>query len=164
MKRLFFLVPDLQTTREVAQEMEDTGIGESHVHVMGQRVDQLNRAHLHPASVVQTTDLIPALRRGAVLGLCLSAAIYVLFSLMLPDEIQISGLGIIAIVMLGVGFGVWASGMIGIGIKNEIIERYENYVKEGHYIVVVDVPNEREKEVANEVIRLHPNARLANQK
>jgi hypothetical protein len=163
MKRLFFLVPDMQTTREVAQEMEDNGVGESHVHVMGQKVDQLNRAHLHPTNVVQTTDLVPALWRGAILGVILSGAIYLLFSLMLPMEVNISGLGMFAIIMFGVGFGIWASGMIGIGIKNEIIERYENYVKEGHYIVIVDVPNEREQEVTNQVIQMHPNTKVANQ-
>lgn len=164
MKRLFFLVPDLQTTREVAQEMEANGIGESHVHVMGQKVEQLNRAHLHPANVVQTTDLVPALWRGSILGCVLAALIYLLFFLMLPEEVHISGLGVFAIIMFGVGFGIWASGMIGIGIKNEIIERYENYVNTGHYIVVVDVPNNREQEVVNEVVRLHPNTKLANQK
>lgn len=164
MKRLFFLVPDLKTTREVAQEMEDNGIGESHVHVMGQRVDQLNRAHLHPANVVQTTDLVPALWRGAILGLVLSAAIYLLFTLMLPAELAIPGIGIFAIIMFGLAFGVWASGMIGIGIKNEIIEKYENYVKSGHYIVVVDVPDNREDEVVKEVTQLHPNTKLAKAK
>lgn len=163
MKRLFFLVPDLKTTREVAQEMEDSGIGESHVHVMGQHVDQINRAHLHPTNVVQTTDLVPALRRGALLGIVLSITIYVLFSLMLPENVRIPGLGIFAIISFGVCFGIWASGMIGIGIKNQIIEKYENYVKTGHYIVVVDVPNDRENEVTNQVIQMHPNTKLAKE-
>src|SRR5690349_9305097 len=133
MKRLFFLVPDLKMTEDIAHELDNAGVNESHIHVLGGTHQNLHIAHLHPANLFQTTKLGISLKRGFVLGIFFAAMLYTLFSMALDTKVQ--GLGIAAVILFGIVFGVWASGMIGISVQNPVIEKYERYVKEGHYIM-----------------------------
>jgi hypothetical protein len=161
MKRLFFLVPQLSLARTIVDELKAIGVTDQNVHVVGGIPEVLRQEHLHRANITQTSDLIPALKRGAMMGVVLSVVIYTLFSLFLPPSIKFHVSAVLGILFFGIGFGIWASGMVGIGIKNSVVEKYENYVKEGHYIMMVDVPNEREQELSSQVIKHHPDAQIA---
>jgi hypothetical protein len=161
MKRLFFLVPTIKIARDISMELGQVGISEGKIHIVGGAPDIYYEKHLHMASITQTSDLLPALRRGALMGIVLSVVIFLLFYFALPSNIQIHPIALVAMLFFGIGFGLWASGMVGIGIKNPIVEKYEDYVKEGHLIMMVDSPDEREQELTTRIIRHHPGAEIA---
>jgi hypothetical protein len=161
MKRLFILVPDLQETSDIAHELESVGVKESHIHVHGHIPQVVRDAHLHPANVLQTTHLGYSFKYGPILGMVFSAAIFGLCLFFLPPAIKINVLGYLAILVFGVGFGIWVSGLIGLGVKNKIVEKYENYVSEGHYVMMVDTAETREKEISAKILSTHPHATLA---
>lgn len=160
MKRLFFLVPELKMARDIVQDLENAGIKENDIHIVGKNQEALKRAHIPRAGLWQTSDLIPAIKRGAVIGIALSAAIYILVILMLPANMKIPLLGIVAIVLFGILFGLWASSLIGVGLQHPLIIKYEKYLQKGHYLMMVDSPEEREKELTRRVVRYHPGAKI----
>lgn len=163
MKRLFFLVPDLKSTKSISKEMEQVGVLDSQIHVVGAHPQELDKAHIHQASLLQTSDLVPAIKRGALLGVFIGFAILGLFSLVLPASVVIPNYAIGIIFVFGILFGIWVSGMIGVGIKNPTVEKYEKYVNSGHYVMMVDVPKEREHELVSRVVRHHPGTHLAKE-
>lgn len=161
MKRIFVLVPTFDIIQAIVHELNEVGIKDNDVHIYGGMHEALKRAHLPEASIFQTTDIIPALKRGALVGIILSGLLYALFTLGLSPDIKINALGISAILFFGIFFGVWASSLVGIGIKNPVVVKYQSYVNQGHFILMIDCPDEREHEIASRVVRHHPGAEIA---
>lgn len=165
MKRLYFLVPDLKTTHDIARELEKTGITHSHIHAVGnaEAGAQLTASHVHEASLLQTTKLLPNLKKGIFFGLVITLILFVLSNWFLPDSIEVSGLGILAVFVFGCGFGIWLSGMIGLSMKDPIIEKNEDYVAQGHFILIVDIPKVRVEELVKKITKHHPTTKVASE-
>ncbi len=161
MKRLFILVPDLDETSHIAKELASLGVKEGNIHVCGGLPEELKEAHLNRAGVVYTSHLGSAIKKGPILGLVFFLFILALFSLTLPASIQINIFGYVSMLVFGMVIGIWATGLIGIGVKDEIVEKYEDYVKEGHFVMMVDTKEESEKEVTDTILSHHPNTKMA---
>lgn len=154
-------MPDIKVARGIVQELLQVGIHNRDIHVVGDNPEILRKSKIPPASFLQTTEIIHAIKRGLVTGIIFSLCIYLLFYIVFPSTMKITAFGILAICLFGMGFGFWSSGMIAIGKHNPVIDKYANYVKEGHYIMMVDVPSGREHELIQRVIRHHPGTRVA---
>lgn len=163
MKRLFFLVPDLKMAQTIVDELVKNGVTKKNVHVIGGSAQTLKSAHIPGASFLQTTEVIPTLKRGFIMGVVFCLAIYALFAIVLPPSVKIHGLGIAGIIIFGMGFGFWTSGLItlSMGLRNPIIEKYSSYIEEGHYVMMIDTSPDREQELTNAVVQHHPGAQMA---
>ncbi|MBI2791692.1 MAG: hypothetical protein HYX61_07020 [Gammaproteobacteria bacterium] len=161
MKRLFILVPDLKETSDIAHELETQGVKESDIHVHAHIPQEVSAVNLHPANIFQLTNLGSAIKLGPILGLIFSAFILMFCSFVFGPTIQIHALGYFAILVFGVGFGIWSTGLIGLGVKNPVVEKYEGYVSDGHYLMMIDTADEREKEISSKIISAHPDTSLA---
>jgi hypothetical protein len=159
-KRLFFLIPDLKETSTIAHELEARGVEDANIHVCGGLAEDVEDEHLHPANVLQMTHLGQALKRGPWIGLLFVVFILGLFLIDLPAKANISVLGYASMLLFGIVIGVWASGMIGISVKDEVVEKYEGYVEQGHFIMMVDIAPDKENDLMQVVMSHHPNARM----
>jgi uncharacterized membrane protein len=56
---------------------------------------------------------------------------------------------------IGAGSGGLVGGLIGLGIPEEEAKRYDNYVGEGHILVMVDVEGERKEEEVKRIFVQH---------
>ena len=66
MRRIYFLVPDLKTASTVTDELLLARIEERHIHIVAP--DGTELGDLPKASLLQTSDLIPAVERGLAVG------------------------------------------------------------------------------------------------
>lgn len=160
MKRVFILVPDLNETSDIAKEFKASGVHEEDIHVCAHINQELEGANLQPANIFQMTNLGYAIKLGPVIGLLFVGLIIALCYFVFP--LHISTLGYVAIFVFGIGFGMWASGLIGLGVKNPVVEKYENYVSEGHYLMLVDLKPEKQV-LTRQILAHHPRSRLAEQ-
>lgn len=163
MKRLYFLVPSLKDTQSISQELEHTGIKHRHIHVLGKRLDKIEAADVHAASVLQTTSLIPILKKGFLFSLFLVGCLFILYFLVFPTHMQMNALGIAAIFVFGGGFGMWVSGMVGLSTKDPVVAENDDYIAKGHFILMADVPNDRVEELSTKVIRHHAGTKVVDQ-
>lgn len=147
--------------RGIVHELGEIGVEESNVHVVGQTTQELEAAHVPAAIFLQVSELIETVIRGILLGCIFSTFIFLLFYLM-PPMVHFSPLGIFAIILFGMGFGIWASGMIAVSRKKAFLEKYAKYVEAGHFILMADVPADRENEITTRVMRHHVGAQLAS--
>ena len=66
MRRIYFLVPDLDNATKVTDELLLARIEEKHIHVIAKEGTELGQ--LPEATLLQTSDVIPALERGLAVG------------------------------------------------------------------------------------------------
>src|SRR5437867_4280894 len=130
MKRLLVLIPDLKMTQNIVQELQKIGIKQENFHIVGKSSDKLRRFHLHEANILQTSDLIPSLKRGSIIGIMLSAILCVAYLYAIPENYKVNPFIIVAILFFGMLFGAWVSSLIGVSVKHPIIEKNKKYISE----------------------------------
>ena len=66
MKRIYFLVPNIEITHKIVEELQSEGIEDRYIHILAKRDTPLEG--LPEAGVSIKTDFLPALERGIALG------------------------------------------------------------------------------------------------
>ncbi len=159
MQRLYFLTPNSGSTIRITDELHSVGIGRDAIHVVCRDSKQLDGMELHKANVRQTSDVMHAAKRGAILGAISGAIAGAIAAFMLPVETPGSiALTILGVALLGLVFGIWASTMIGVSIPDVKVDKFESEIRNGSHLMLVDVPPERERDITQLIMRHHPEA------
>ncbi|GHE20163.1 DUF1269 domain-containing protein [Halomonas urumqiensis] len=158
MQRLYFLTPDLDTTVSIAHELNDLGLSKREVHVTGRDWQHLEERGVNNATLRQTSDVVHAAWRGVKFGVPLGLLLGVVVYYVLGEGLGSMG---IAGVIIGMGvfgglFGVWTSTMVGVSVHDVKVDKYEDEIEEGAFLMMVDVANQREDEVYSVIHRHHP--------
>jgi len=66
MKRIYFLIPNIEMTRNIVNELLLERVDERHIHILAKRGTDMG--NLPEASYLQKSDLIPALEQGVSVG------------------------------------------------------------------------------------------------
>ena len=68
MKRIYYLIPTIESVDEISDDLHQQGITDWHFHVISKNESGLVTHKLHSANVLYRTDLIRFLERGAIVG------------------------------------------------------------------------------------------------
>lgn len=158
MQRLYFLTPDLDTTVNIAKELSELGLTKREVHVTGRDWQHLEEQGLNNATLRQTSDVVHAAGRGAKFGVPLGCLLGVVVYFSLGEGWGPWG---IAAIIAGMGvfgglFGIWTSTMVGVSVHDVKIDKYEDEIENGAFLMMVDVANQREDEIYSIIHRHHP--------
>lgn len=145
MRRIYFLVPDVPTARRVVEDLLLARIGERHLHVIARRGTPLE--DLPEASLLQKTDFVPAVQRGALLGWSIGLLAGLVAVAVPTVGPVIAGGAVLGTSFAGAGVGALASGLVGMGIGNSRIRQFEAAIEAGHVLVLADVPRDRVEEL-----------------
>lgn len=157
MRRLYFLLPDVATARTVVDELLLARIEERHIHVIAKEGVALE--DLPEASLVQKSDLVPAVERGLALGGA-TGVVAGLVALTLPTGLVLGGGALLAIGLAGAGVGALMSSMIGVDAPNSQLKDFQKAVENGEILMLVDVPKNRVDEIQDLVKGHHPEAEI----
>ncbi len=155
MRRIYFLVPEIETTKKIVDELLLARIEERHIHVLSRRGTDLES--LPEATFLQKTDFLPALEQGVSLGAA-TGLLCGLVALALPTGLVLGGGAIFAITLAGAGMGGLMSSMVGSSIGNRRIEKFQAAMEKGEFLVLIDVPRGRVEEIEAIVKKHHPEA------
>lgn len=155
LRRIYFLLPDVGTARKIVDELLLVHVPFEHIHVLANADTALEE--LPEAGVAQKTDLVPALERGLAVGGSLGA-LAGLLAVAFPLGPVVGGGAILFGALGGTGFGAWVSSMIGVGMPNSRLERFEKAIAQGHILMMVDVPKTRVEEFEELIRSHHPEA------
>lgn len=155
MRRIYFLVPALETTKTIVDELLLARVEERHIHVLGKRGVPL--ADLPEATFLQKTDFLPSLEQGIALGAA-TGLLGGLVAMVLPTGLILGGGAVLAISLAGAGVGGLMSSMVGSSIGSRRIEQFQEAIDRGEFLVMIDVPYDRVKEVETIVKKHHPDA------
>ena len=159
MRRMYFLIPDIDTVRKIVDDLLLARIEERRIHVIAKRDTVLEG--IPQANIVHMSDLVPAIGRGivygGVAGLATGAFLAILFGMSFNKT---GGLLTLLITVGGAAFGAWLSGMVGISIPNSRIKHFQHAIESGHLLMLIDVPALKMDDITQNVAKQHPNVRF----
>ena len=109
-RRLYFMLPDVESARTMLNEMLLARIECRHIHFLSRR-DTLP-PDLPAANVLQKTDIVHGAQVGLVIGAVVGAAAGGLLVLFPPEGVTLKLMAVLLLALGGALFGVWASSLV----------------------------------------------------
>lgn len=156
MRRLYFMVPDLDTAKTVVDELLLKRVDDHHIHVVAKEGTPMG--DLPEANLLQKSDFIPAMERGLAVGGITGVLAGIAAVTFPPAGLILGGGAILGTSLAGAGIGAWISGMIGMDVPNSQIEKFEDAIEKGEVLMMVDIPKTRVEEIEALVQQHHPDA------
>ena len=156
MRRLYFMVPDIDTAKIVVDELLLKRVDEHHIHVVAKEGTPMG--DLPEANLLQKSDFIPAMERGLAVGGITGVLAGIAAVTFPPAGLVLGGGAILGTSLAGAGIGAWISGMIGMDVPNTQIEKFEGAIEKGEVLMMVDIPKARVEEIEALVQQHHPDA------
>ena len=153
-KRLYFLLPDIHSTRAIVDELLLARIEAQHIHVMAREGTELD--DLPEASLLQKSDIVHGVETGLVIGgiTGLLGSLFAIYALQLGSAM---GVVVLGCTIFGAAFGVWTAGMIGASTRNTRLREFEQAMNQGKILLMADVPMNK-VELVNRKIQQHKEA------
>ncbi|MEJ2346540.1 MAG: DUF1269 domain-containing protein [Gammaproteobacteria bacterium] len=158
MRRLYFLVPEVEMARKVVDELLLARIEFRHIHVIAREGTPLEK--LPEASMLQSSDFVPALERGVAAGGATGIIAGIVAVTVPPAGLVLGGGAVLGIALAGAGFGALLASMIGAGMPNSRLKEFERAVEQGNLLMLVDVNKSRVEEIEQLVRDHHPEAKI----
>ena len=160
MRRLYFLIPDVDSAKTIVDELLLARVEERHMHIAAADHHALTEANLPEANLLQESDFIPAVERGLAIGGA-TGILAGIAAVALPGVgLVLGGGAILGIGLAGAGVGAWLSSMIGISVPSSRLTEFEDAIKEGSLLMMVDVPKTRVEEITDLIKQHHPEAEI----
>jgi len=158
MQRLYFLLPDVESTRQLIGELEGYGVPHRRIHVVaaqGTNLEDLPRAtFIHESEFKHEVGV--GLGLGGTAGLIggLLAATFP------PAEVVLGGAALLASTVAGAGFGALVTGLLGKDTPAHEQRALRKAIHAGRLLMLVDVPR-RDVDRTIELIKgHHPEAEI----
>ncbi len=160
MRRLYFLIPNVDSAKTIVDELLLARIEQRHIHIAAADHHALLDANLPEANLLQESDFIPAVERGLAIGGATGILAGIVAVAIPGAGLVLGGGAILGIGLAGAGVGAWISGMIGISVPSSRLEEYEKAIDEGNLLMMVDVPKAQVDDITNMVKTHHPEANI----
>jgi hypothetical protein len=150
------MVPDVDSARQIRDELLLARIEDSHIHVLAK--DGIALAGLHEASILQKSDFV----HGAETGLAVGGGIGIIAGLVAvffpPAGVDLQLVTILLTALVGAAFGAWVASMVASSIPNSRLRNFESAIAAGQVLMMVDAPSGRVDEIRKLVAARHPEA------
>ncbi len=157
-RRLYFVLPDVETSRKIGQDLLLARMEERRMHFLGKR--GLDMKDLPEASAAQKTDLFRGIYIGLFAGALtgLVSGLYIYFD---PEAVgmQVPPYVIFICAVVGAVIGAWISGpLIGGSAPNKRLRSYDKFLQNGQVVLIIDVPSNRVDEIRKIIKSYYPQA------
>jgi hypothetical protein len=160
MRRLYFLIPTIDSAKTIVDELLLARVEQRHIHIAAADHHAVMEANLPEASLLQESDFVPAVERGLAIGGA-TGILAGIAAVALPGVgLALGGGAILGIGLAGAGMGAWLSSMIGISAPSSRLTEFEDAIKEGSLLMMVDVPKTRVDEITDLIKKHHPEAEI----
>lgn len=153
-RRIYFLVPDIETTQKIVDELRAEGLEQKYIHVLASHDTPMG--NLPRASLFEKTDFFPALKRGEALG-ATTGVLAGLLALRFAG-FAIAGGPVLGVLVYGATIGVMISGLAGLQVGHSKVKDYTEAVERGECLMMIDVAKERIDAVCQAISKHYPNA------
>lgn len=155
-RRLYFMVPDANSARQIRDELLLARIEDNHIHVMAR--DGVALTGLNEASILQTSDFVHGAETGLAVGGGIGVAAGLVAVFFPPAGVDLQLVTILLTALLGAAFGAWVASMVASSIPNSRLKAFESGLAAGRILMMVDTPARRLDEIRRLVSARHPEA------
>lgn len=156
-RRLYFLLPDLASATQTANDLLLARVDDRCMHFLAKRGTPLGL--LREASFLQKSDAIHGAELGMTIGGIGGFLVGVYMFLTPPDGVNLQAVTVLLSTLVGALFGAWAASLVAMSVPNTRLKAFHADIEGGMILLMVDVPLSRVEEVRELVTRRHPEAR-----
>jgi hypothetical protein len=140
MKRLYYLVDDLETTEQVSNALHTAGVTDWNFHAVSRDEAGLYQHHIHSAATYQQLDFIYTGERWAMAGAGIGLLVGIICEAVQPLPVHVDWLTVALFTLVCAGFGAWLGGMVGFSRENYKLAPFHEQIEAGKTLVFVDAP------------------------
>ena len=155
-RRLYFLLPDLGSAIQTANDLLLARVEDSSMHFLGRR--GMSLGELHEANYLQKSDAVHGAELGFVLGGLGGFLIGIYIYLTPPAGVALQLVTVLISTVIGALFGAWAASLVAMSVPNSRLKPFQKEINSGKLLLMVDVPPSRIEEIQDLVHRRHPEA------
>ena len=159
MKCLYYLVPTLNSTHTISDDLHAIGVKDWYMHVISKDEAGLKKEHIHSSNYMETLDFVRTGLIGATIGLIVGGVGAVLAMVVQPLGPGLSGFAYLAIIVFATLFGAWAGGLYGIGAENQRLNAFHNDIEAGEYLFLIYARKSKIEAVDRMMREKHPESR-----
>lgn len=148
MQRLYLLLPDVERAKRLVDVLRKAHVEERHIHLVAKDEGQLERAHLHHATLLQKADFLPAVERGAAAGGVTGLLAGIGAMTFPPAGLVVGGGALLGMGLLGAGLGAWIAGNLDAAEPEHKLQEFEQAVEEGSLLMLIDVPKRQAEQIS----------------
>ena len=155
MKRLYYFTKSLTSVQGITRDLQQVGIGENRMHVMGTDTMAIAQAHVHGTTTWEETDIMHSGFMGALIGMGVGLLAGFLIAGAAPWGMQLESGAIIGATLFGTCFGAWLGGLRGVSSQNHHLTPYLDRVEQGDYLMMVDADDDQQAGRVAKVMKNH---------
>ena len=155
MKRLYYFTKSLTSVQGITRDLQQVGIGENRMHVMGTDTMAIAQAHVHGTTTWEETDIMHSGFMGALIGMGAGLLAGFLIAGADPWGMQLESGAIIGATLFGTCFGAWLGGLRGVSSQNHHLTPYLDRVEQGDYLMMVDADDDQQAGRVEKVMKNH---------
>lgn len=155
-RRLYFLLPSVDSARQTADDLLLARVGDRHMHFLARRGTDLGE--LHEATQLQKSDLAHGAELGLGIGAACGLVAGVLVVILPPGGVSLQLIAVVLFTLGGAAMGAWVSSLVGASVPNSRLKAFAGDIEQGKILLMVDTEYGRIDEIGNLVRRRHPEA------
>lgn len=159
MKRYYFIEDNLDDLETIERELEARNVVTPQIHVLSQDDAALRGRHLNEVHSFMKKDVVRSGEIGAIIGLIV-AVIAIATAAMTRVLETIGWVPFIFLAIILLGFFTWEGGLFGIQTPNSHFRRFEEALRAGKHVFIVDVEDQQEGAL-KQVLAAHPGLKPA---
>ncbi len=152
MRRLCFLLPDIEHAHAVVDDLRDEGIKDADIYVVANEETKLR--DLPGKGMIEGSDFYPQLERGLAIGGAIGAIGSMIA--MRVAGVVLGGGAILLFGLLGAGFSGLLASIAGAAFPNSRLAQFQDAIDAGHVLVIVDLPPNQIPIIEKRVKARHP--------
>ncbi len=156
MGQLLYESDEFIPLEETYHDLKDHGIEDKDLHVFAKHQGKVLRHGLNAANFWYKTNLANSAIRGLLIGTGAGLLMAWLFSSSNFFEGNYGTSGFILTMLLGMGFGAWLGGFLGLQSRNYNLRKYYKYVDEGKYLLLIDAHGKNVDAIKSSIKNRHP--------
>ena len=145
MKRYVYAFSSIEPARAVITKLKQAGIAESQLSLIADsktEIEQIPDRYLDVSK-----DFVPAAARGAAIGGATGVIAGLLAMAIPPLGIAVGGAALVGFLAGGAAVGAWTSALVGASIPDEVRRQFEDEIKAGRILLVVDSDGSNDAEI-----------------
>lgn len=158
MRRLYFLAPDRESAHSIVVDLKAAGLDEKDIHAIAS--DNMPLEGLPEASLFQKSELIHGLEWGIGIGGSAGMLGGMLAVTFPPAGLVLGGGAVLLTALTGASLGGLITALVAKDVPNHDLRGYERAVREGQFLLLVDVPKEMVESYCELILIHHPEASI----
>ncbi|KOR30879.1 hypothetical protein TI04_03650 [Achromatium sp. WMS2] len=158
MRRLYVLVPDTQSCKDIVEQLKTFGISEHSMHAIAGL--SRNLKGLPSASIWQKTDLAHGIILGVTLGGLAGFTGGLLAMFFPPAGLKFGHQGMLIATAAGLVIGVLTHAILGSHKHNHSLDRFRPEMRRGWILLMADVPHRQVEDIKTSIHQQHPESKI----